>query len=152
MREAEGPAEAEAGGAVVKSRSQGTVNQFEPKRTIESVRWPLTAAEIRQLGADLAHQTRECIRIESDKKVATAALASAKKEAEARCADLSLKIQNGYEMRDTECLVYFSVPQPGIKRIVRADDPDSIVREEPMTAAEMQAAFDFPSDGGSKPH
>jgi hypothetical protein len=124
---------------------------FEPKRCIESVRYPFTGSEMRQLGSDLAHAVREAIKIEADKSVAMANFNSLKKEQEAKCAELSLKYENGYEMRDMECLVYFSQPRPGYKEIVRTDNGES-VREEPMTAEEMQAGFDFPGDDGkSKP-
>lgn len=37
----------------------------------------------------------------------------------------------------------FSAPRPGMKQIVRMDEPGEVIRAEPMTADEMQAAFDF---------
>lgn len=130
-------------------KSTNSPKPFEPKRAIESVRYPFDATELRQLGADLAHRTREAIRIENDKKVATSSFTAAKKEVEAQCAELSLKIENGYEMRDAECMVYFSTPRPGFKTIVRADN-NEVVREEPMTAEEMQAAFEFPDEAKNR--
>lgn len=114
------------------------------------VRYPFDASDMRRLGAELAHATREAIRIESDKAVAMSGFKAQKQETEARCAELALKIENGYEMRDMECLVYFSTPRPGYKQIVRMDN-NEVVREEPMTADEMQAAFDFPDDGKNRP-
>ena len=121
--------------------------RFGQKRTVEKLPHPFTRDEIRQLGIDLAHATRKAIRIENDKAVAMAAFNAAKKEAEGECAALSLKLETGYELRDTECVVHFSRPGPGQKTVVRLDN-NEFVREEPMTAEEMQAAFDFPDAGG----
>ena len=119
---------------------------FEPKRVIETVQYGFNHQELKQLGVDLAHATREAIRIENDKAVATARFNGLKKEAEALCSSLSLKIENGYEMRDMECIVVYSMPRPGYKQISRADTGEWI-RDDPMTPEEMQAAFDFPAGG-----
>ena len=133
----------------MKSRTeqQATPKPFEPRRSFESVPYPFNAAEIRQLGVDLARATREAIEIESKKAVAMADFTAAKKEAAAKLASLSLKIENGYEMREMECIVHFGAPRPGRKEIYRADNGD-LVREDPMTPEEMQAAFEFPDDKG----
>lgn len=50
---------------------------------------------------------------------------------------LSLKISQGYEYRETECVVQLSTPRPGVKTIIRADNGDWVA-EEPMTHEEMQ--------------
>jgi hypothetical protein len=130
-----------------KTEQQPNPKPFEPKRIFDSIRYPFSEAEIRQLGADLAHATREAIDIERAKKVAMAAIAADKKDIESKCASLSLKIENGYEMREMECIVHFGAPRSGRKEIFRADNGE-FVRDEPMTPEEMQAAFDFPDDKG----
>jgi hypothetical protein len=116
---------------------------------IEPVRYPFSASEIRQLGADLACATRQAIEIEAAKKIAMAAFAADKKEAEGRCADLALKIERGFEMRDMECVVYLSMPKPGTKTIVRADTGEC-VREAAMTPEEMQSTLNFDEQSGTQ--
>jgi hypothetical protein len=118
------------------------------KRAIENCKCMLTAAELRQAGEDLARATREAIECENDKKTAAAAYKARGEHAQSRCAALSLKITQGYEMRDIECVVYYGTPRHGFKQVIRPDTGET-VREEPMTPAEMQSVFDF--DEGKKP-
>ena len=118
------------------------------KRITERLKYTLSDGELRHLGDDLARAIRENIRVENDKKTAMAHYAMLQKESIANLADLSLKITNGYEWREIDCVVQLSTPRSGLKRIIRSDT-NEVVREEPMTPAEMQAAFDF--DAGKKP-
>jgi hypothetical protein len=108
----------------------------------------LTADELYRAGQDLAAATREAIASETEKKAAQAGYKARTEEAQARAAALSLKITQGYEMRDLDCVVYFSMPRAGMKQIVRPDTGE-VVREEPMTEKELQAGFDF--EEGNKP-
>ena len=118
------------------------------KRAVENCKCNLTAAEIRQAGEDLARATRDAIACETEKKEVVAAYKARAEHAQGRCASLSLKITQGYEMRDIECVVYYGTPRQGFKQVIRPDTGETI-REEPMTPAEMQSVFDF--DDGKKP-
>ena len=118
------------------------------KRAVENCKCNLTAAEMRQAGDDLARATRSAIECENDKKTTAAAYKARAEMLSAQCASLSLKITQGYEMRDIECVVYYGTPRQGFKQIIRPDTGETI-REEPMTPAEMQSVFDF--DDGKKP-
>jgi hypothetical protein len=71
-----------------------------------------------------------------------ASLAASIKEAESRAADSTKKINNGYELREVECLAVLETPRAGMKRIIRLDT-NEVVREEAMTLSEMQQGFGF---------
>jgi hypothetical protein len=120
------------------------------KRVVETCKYILSGAELRQAGEDLARATREAIACETDKKAAAAAYKARAEEAQSRCAALSLKITQGYEMRDLECVVYYQQPRAGLKQIVRPDTGE-VLREEPMTQQEMQSEFVFDPGDGKKP-
>jgi hypothetical protein len=119
-------------------------------KVIEPVKYPFTRDEIRQLGADLARATWAAIEIEAQKKIAMADFASDKKAIDARRAELALKIERGFEMREMECLVYWSMPKPGFKTLVRADTGEC-VREAAMTPDEMQRLLDFGAEESGTP-
>lgn len=120
----------------------------EGRRVIESLKYPLTAAEIQARGEELARHTRELIKIESDKKNAAATFKSLEEQEKNALSRISLEITQGYVFRDTECAVWLSMPKTGMKQIVRPDTGE-VVRTEPMTAEEMQAGLDFGE--GQKP-
>lgn len=120
------------------------------KRVVETVKYVLSAGELRQAGEELARATREAIACETDKKTAAAVYKARAEAAQASCAALSLKITQGYEMRDLECVVYYQQPRAGMKQIVRPDTGE-VVREEPMTQTELQSEFVFDPGDGKKP-
>jgi hypothetical protein len=115
----------------------------EPKpRQVEAVRYNFTLEEIRILGESLAREAQTVFTLREQKKEVSAALGSQITEANGRVASLTDKINQGYEMRDTECRTAMDTPRRGIKSIIRLDTGDAI-REESMTAEEMQEAFRF---------
>lgn len=118
---------------------------MEGRRVIESLRWPLTPAEIQARGELLARHNQELLRIEGDKKNAAATFKSLEAQEQKAIEQLAAEITQGFVYRDTECVVWLSMPKTGMKQIVRPDTGE-IVRTEPMTAEEMQIGIDF--DGG----
>jgi phage host-nuclease inhibitor protein Gam len=112
------------------------------RRLYESIKYTFDAEEVRELGAGLAREAQHVFDLRSEKANVVAEYAASMKAAEKRVADLTQKINNGYELREVECLVLLETPRPGMKRIVRTDNNETI-REEAMTVAEMQQGFGF---------
>lgn len=117
------------------------------KRQYESIKYTFDPTEIRELGESLARETQTVTDLRAQKTSSAAALGAAIKSAEKRTSDLSQRINNGYELREVECMVLLEVPRPGMKRVIRIDTNET-VREEAMTVAEMQSGFDFPGERG----
>ena len=112
------------------------------RRLYEAVKYTFSRDEIRELGETLARESQNVFDLRERKKASNAELGASIKSAENRVGDLTDKINNGYEMREIECLVLMETPRPGMKRIIRADNNEQL-RDEAMTTAEMQASFGF---------
>jgi hypothetical protein len=114
----------------------------EPRRSWESVRYDFTRDELRALGMDLAVETQMVYDLQQKKKELAAQMKVAILEAEGRCGKLALKLNQRYEMREAECTVMMHTPRAGMKSTVRVDNGE-VVREEKMTAEEMQEKLPF---------
>lgn len=119
------------------------------KRDFEHIKYTFTQDEIRQLGEGLAREAQSVIDLKVQKTSVTATFTGQIKTAEKRVADLTTRINNGYELREVECLILMETPRPGLKRIIRMDTNET-VREEAMTMQEMQSNFGFPEPEGDK--
>ncbi|HZF23984.1 MAG TPA: hypothetical protein VE030_11035 [Burkholderiales bacterium] len=120
------------------------------KRLYEAIKYTFGPTEMRELGESLAHENQNCFNLEDQKANTVAALAAAIKSAKSRVVELTTKINNGYEMREVECLAILETPRPGMKRIIRLDT-NEMVREEAMTVNEMQSGFGFIAPGPEAP-
>jgi len=120
----------------------------KPKMVTESLRYPFTPAELRELGDSLAQATLAIAEIEKRKAEANAALTAELKRAAGLVSTIAAKLAARYEMRDYQCYVEFDRPQIGMKQIVRPDNGE-VVREEVMTPAEKQWSLGF-TDTGTK--
>ena len=118
------------------------------RRLYESIKYVFSPDEIRELGEALARENQNVYDLREQKSSAMAALSASIKSANKRGADLTTRINNGYELREVECLAMMETPRPGMKRIVRLDTNET-VREEAMTMQEMQGSFGF--DAGEDP-
>src|SRR5262245_20420079 len=118
------------------------------RRLYESTRYVFSPEEIRELGEALAREAQVVFDLRDQKANAVATFTAQIKAANKRVADLTTRINNGYELREVECIVMMETPRPGMKRIIRIDT-NATVREEAMTAAEMQGSFGF--DPGEDP-
>jgi hypothetical protein len=116
-------------------------------RLYESVKYTFSPDEIRQLGEALAREAQNVFDLRERKSSVVAELGGSIKLANGRVADLTNRINNGYELREVECMAFLETPRPGMKRIVRVDTNETI-RDEPMTAAEMQGTFGFSEGSG----
>ena len=118
-------------------------------RLYEAIKYSFTEGEIRELGESLAHETQLLLDLKGKKAAVDAELNASMKSAGQRIAELSEKITAGFELREVECLVMLETPRPGLKRIIRIDT-NEVVRDEPMTLAEMQGSFGFSEGEGEK--
>ncbi len=112
------------------------------RRTYEAIKFTYSDDEIRELGRQLAQETQGVYDLEKKKKELDAELGAAIKAASGRVESLTVKMNNGYEMREVEVLVMLDDPRPGVKRILRLDT-NELVREEVMTSDEKQRGFGF---------
>jgi hypothetical protein len=120
------------------------------RRLYESVKYTFSNDEIRELGEALAREAQTVFDLRERKSNVGAELAAQIKQAEGRVGALTDRINNGYELREVECMVMMETPRPGMKRIIRVDTNEPL-RDEPMTAQEMQGSFGFQEpDGGSQ--
>lgn len=112
------------------------------KRLYEPVKYTFTQDEIRELGEALAREEQTAFELAEHKAATVAEFMASLKAVNGRVADLVKKINNGYELREVECMVMMETPRPGMKRVIRMDTTEPI-RDEPMTVAEMQSSFGF---------
>jgi hypothetical protein len=120
------------------------------KRLYEAVKYTFSQTEIRELGEALAREAQTVFDLRDQKKTVTAELGASIKSAEGRVGALTDKINNGFELREVECMVMMETPRPGMKRIIRIDNNEPL-RDEPMTAAEMQGSFGFSEGDDARP-
>jgi hypothetical protein len=120
------------------------------RRLYEAVKYTFSQTEIRELGEALAREAQNVFDLRERKSSVVAELTAQIKQANGRVAELTTRINNGYELREVECMIMLETPRPGMKRIIRIDTNDTI-REEPMTAAEMQGSFGFNEGNDPRP-
>jgi hypothetical protein len=111
-------------------------------RTTEDIKYPFTREEIYELGQRLAQAYRKLDDLEREKKTGLTSFSSLIKEQQKVVADLSIRVETGYEMRPAEVLVLYHDPRPGYKKLIVAASGEYI-REEKMTPEELQEQFDF---------
>src|SRR5215472_8016881 len=116
------------------------------RRLYEAIRYSFNDNEKRELGEALARENQTVYDLREQKKTITHEFNARIEGAEKRASDLTTKINSGYELREIECLVLLEVPRPGMKRLIRIDTNETI-RDEAMTAAEMQSNFGFGGAG-----
>lgn len=118
------------------------------RRTYEPVRYEFTEDEKRELGEQLARENQRLFAIRTDKTAKLAEFASAIKATDKRIAELSEKLNLGFELRDVECMAILDDPRPGMKSLIRLDT-NKVLRIEAMTLNEMQSSFGF-AEGDEK--
>jgi hypothetical protein len=113
------------------------------RRLYESIKYKFSPDEIRELGEALAREAQAVFDLREQKTNAVAVFLAQLKAANKRVADLTTKINNGYEVRDIECMYVFDQPRTGLKTLIRCDD-SSEVHIQAMTLEEQQRTFNFP--------
>jgi hypothetical protein len=112
------------------------------KRIFEPIKHTFTPDEMRGLGEAIAREAQRVYDTRAEKTALTADLSAQIKAAEKKVADLAGKINNGYEIRDTECLYLMDTPRIGMKTLMQCDTSTEI-RVEAMTLDEQQRSFKF---------
>ena len=102
---------------------------------------PFTEEEILSFKSALAFHTAEFLRIEKDKKEETKILNLNIKDCKESIADLSEKIESGFEEKTVPCRVKFDHTRDMVF-IIRTDT-DEVVEERPMTEEERQTELQF---------
>lgn len=120
------------------------------KRLYESVKYIFSHSEIHDLGEALAREAQTVFDLKERKASINADLVAQIKSANGRVSELTNRINNGYELREVECLAMMETPRPGMKRIIRIDTNEAL-RDEPMSQAEMQGSFGFGGGEDSRP-
>jgi hypothetical protein len=91
-----------------------------------SLRHQFTREEILERSRQLAEATRKSASLTDDKKRVVKEYDSRIANEAQVVADLSEKITNGYEHRDTDCRVVYDDPSPGKKTIYRNDTNEKV--------------------------
>lgn len=108
----------------------------------EQLPYKFTRDELRQLGEDLAVANQEVYTLRGEKKTAQASIESSIKNAEARAAAITRKINERSELREVEVEAVLDTPRPGLKTITRKDTAEEI-RTEVMTKEDRQVTMEF---------
>jgi len=112
------------------------------KRVYESIKFTFGEGEMRELGQQLARENQAVYDHRKRKKELDAELSASIEAASGRVEALTIKINNGYEMRELEVLHVFDAPRSGMKHVIRLDTGE-IIREEAMTIEERQRNLGF---------
>ena len=113
------------------------------QRQYESVRRPFTEREMADMNDQLVQAVGEVRTLRAEKTNQTSTLGAAIKTAEKLVFELQEKLSLGYENIDVEVVPVYDEPEPGMKKIVRFDNPSEVLRIEPMTPRERQQSFGF---------
>lgn len=101
------------------------------------LRHDFTDVELSSMGRELAQVHKRVATLTKEKEDVVSAIKAKVTAAENRAANLAQSLNEGYEMRPTECTVEFHKPNDGFKTITRTDTGE-IVDVEKMDAHEMQ--------------
>jgi hypothetical protein len=112
------------------------------QRQFESVRRNYTEQEMSSMNDGLVAAVGDVKNLRAEKTAAMSTMGAAIKQAENTVFDLQGKLSLGYELIDVETIAIFDEPEPGKKKIVRADTSE-VLRVELMTAREKQTSFGF---------
>jgi hypothetical protein len=110
--------------------------------TEELLRYTFSAEEKQILSDKLALACQQKYTAEEEKKSAMAGFKKRIDEEGANMAHFSRLVNNGWEMRPTECRIEYNSPVAGTKRIIRVDTGE-LVREVVMTGSEYQDTIQF---------
>ena len=102
-----------------------------PELITKEFRYDFSEAEAHALALDLAEGIKKLKAIIAEKKEVVSKYKADADKVKLACDDLSIKVSDGYEMRDVQCWVDYNKPGVGQKQITRIDTAE--VFTEPMT-------------------
>lgn len=109
--------------------------------TVEA-RHTFTRDELRELGERLARRAQSVYDLREQLAEHGAAIKAQIKSAEGDVALLARKINEGYELRPTECEIVYNLPKRGVKTLIRLDNGEA-AGEMAMTPEEQQQQLPF---------
>lgn len=101
--------------------------------TKRSLRYDFTASETHDLSMQLANKTKEFAALTEEKKSVMSQFSARLNEIKATTNKLSNQVADGWEFRETDCIVEYNKPEHGKKTIIRKDH-NKVVVIETMTA------------------
>ena len=101
-----------------------------PELITKQFQYDFSEAEAHKLAVELADGIKKLKAINAEKKEVVKKYTRDAEEVKQECDELSVKVSDGYEMRDISCWVEYNKPSTGKKEITRIDTGEII--EEPM--------------------
>lgn len=108
-----------------------------PKYCTEHLRHTFSDGELREIASQLARGNQRKAALELEKKQVMDDFKAQDAEQVAAINRNSTLYNNGFEFRMIKCAIDYHVPSKGYKRISR-EDTGEVIREEKMTAGELQ--------------
>lgn len=102
-----------------------------PETIIKSFRYDFTEAEAHDLALELADNNKQVKAIAEERKKANKKFTKDANDLKAIVDELSVKVSDGYEMREVACEVEYNKPSQGQKTVSRTDTGETFT--EPMT-------------------
>lgn len=118
-----------------------TPKKPEQPEVIETIDAPhkFTDPERLELANTLAQATQKLTGLEEDKKRITSDFKAQIDGEQARANSVATKLNNGYELRQTECRLLF-FPKKGVKQYYRLDNGE-LVKEATMSSGDFQLSL-----------
>lgn len=102
-----------------------------PELITKEFRYDFSETEAHALAIDLAEGIKKLKAIIAEKKEVMKKYTADADKVKIACDDLSIKVSDGFEMRDIQCWCEYNKPSTGQKQITRIDTAE--VLTEPMT-------------------
>jgi hypothetical protein len=114
------------------------------------VRYDFSSEERAELGEKLAASNEKIYQLRASKKLATAEINAAIQGAEDESATLTIKMRQGFEMREQQITILMNRPKRGMAQIILASTGE-VLETRPMTTDEMQESFEFEPGSEARP-
>jgi hypothetical protein len=100
-----------------------------PELITKEFRYDFSEAEAHALAIDLAEGIKKLKSIIAEKKEAAKKYAADADKVKLACDDLSVKVSDGFEMRNIQCWCDYNTPSTGKKSITRIDTSEVFTEE-----------------------
>jgi hypothetical protein len=102
-----------------------------PELITKQFQHDFTEAEAHALAIELADGIKSLKKMAAERKAIVKKLTGEEDKVERTCDELSIKVSDGFEMRDIQCWIEYNKPSSGQKQITRIDTAE--VFTEQMT-------------------
>lgn len=100
-----------------------------PELITKEFRYDFSEAEAHALAVDLAEGIKKLKAILAEKKEVVKKFTADADKVKLACDDLSIKVSDGFEMRDVQCWVDYNKPSAGQKQITRIDTAEVLTEQ-----------------------